>query len=90
MKDFNDTDLAVGDTVAYLPPNYRHLIRGTVVGFTPKGVVIERYQTEEYIRSYNLRYNTPYHPTIDRRERGYVAKIEVKDEQNSSRNSSSD
>ena len=90
MKDFNGNALKEGDSVAYLPPNYRHLVKGMVVGFTPKGVVIERYQTEEYIRSYNLRYNTPYHPTIDRRERGYVAKIEVKDEQNSSRNSSSD
>lgn len=75
MKDFNDTDLALGDTVAYLPPNYRHLIRGTVVGFTPKGVVIERYKSPAEIRDYNLRYNTPYHPIIDRRERGYVAKI---------------
>lgn len=75
MKDFNGNALKEGDSVAYLPPNYRHLVKGMVVGFTPKGVVIERYKSPEDIQEYENRYGK-YHPTIDRRETGYVARIE--------------
>lgn len=76
MKDFNGSALIIGDSVAYLPPNYRHLVKGTVVGFTPKGVVIERYNSPEEIQKYENHYNRKYIPTIDRRETGYVARIQ--------------
>jgi len=41
MKDFNDNDLIVGDFVAFLEPNYRHMVQGRVIGFTPKTIRIE-------------------------------------------------
>ncbi len=41
MKDFNSNTLALGDFVAFLEPNYRHMVQGRVVGFTPKSIRIE-------------------------------------------------
>lgn len=66
MKDFNGNELAIGDTVAVLPPNYRCMIKGKVVGFTPKQIVVEY---EPYFGSRVDRVE------ITRRDPGYVAKI---------------
>lgn len=74
MKDFNGVELREGDTVAYLPPNYRHLIKGMVVGFTPKMIAIQREPDARTIKFYQDR-NAPIQHTIDRREPGYVTKI---------------
>lgn len=74
MKDFNDVELKEGDLVAYLPPNYRHLIRGRVIGFTPKMIVIEREPTAQIINYYAVA-GVPIRHTIDRREPGYVTKL---------------
>ena len=49
MKDFNGNELVEGDFVAFLEPNFRHMIRGRVVGFTPKSIRIE------YLSYYNRR-----------------------------------
>ena len=43
MKPFQDifgNDLVIGDTVAFNPPTYKGLVRGKIVGFTPKNVRI--------------------------------------------------
>lgn len=75
MKDFLNNALKEGDTVAYLPPNYRELKRGVVVGFTPKGVVIKRDPDERTIQFYAQR-NQPIQHTFDRRPFALVARIE--------------
>jgi hypothetical protein len=41
MKDFNGAELNVGDTVAFVDPNYRNLVKGVVHSFTEKNVRIE-------------------------------------------------
>mgnify|MGYP000060629689 CR=1 FL=1 len=41
MKDFNNNVLAIGDTVAFLEPNYRHMVAGKVIGFTAKMIRVE-------------------------------------------------
>ena len=41
MKDFLDNDLIVGDEVVFMCPNYRFLIKGTIVDFTPQKIRIE-------------------------------------------------
>ena len=67
MKDFNGNELAIGDTVAVLPPNYRCMVKGKVIGFTPKQIVVE--------------YKPYFGPVLGdrvmttRRDSGYVAKI---------------
>ena len=40
-KDFNGTELKIGDTVAFIAPYIKGLAKGTVVGFTPKMIEIE-------------------------------------------------
>ena len=75
MKDFLNNALKEGDTVAYLPPNYRELKRGVVVGFTPKGLVIKRDPDERTIQFYAQR-NQPIQHTSDRRPFALVARIE--------------
>lgn len=67
MKDFNGNELAIGDTVAVLPPNYRCMIKGKVVGFTPKQIVVE----------YNPHFGGVWADRVEitRRDPGYVAKI---------------
>lgn len=49
-KDFMGQELAIGDTVVFIVPNYRELVKGTVVRFTDCFAVIT------YIRP---RYTTP-------------------------------
>lgn len=39
-RDFFGTELAVGDTVAFVAPGYRHLAKGKIVKFTEKMVFI--------------------------------------------------
>jgi len=73
MKDFNGNELHVGDFVAFLEPNYRHMVQGRVIGFTPKQIRIEYPQ--------NGWHNGVKGPYMEQclRERSYVAKIEVVD-----------
>jgi hypothetical protein len=40
-KDFNGTELQLGDTVAFISPYVKGLVVGTVTGFTPKMIEIE-------------------------------------------------
>lgn len=40
MQDFFGNPLEVGDSVAITPHGYKHLVLGTVVGFTPKMVKV--------------------------------------------------
>lgn len=68
MNDFNGNPLAIGDTVAVLPPHYRCMVKGTIVGFTPKQIVIEYYP---HFNSVTFRDK----PMITRREPGYVCKM---------------
>ncbi len=75
MKDFNGNALKEGDIVAYLPPNYRELARGMIIGFTPKGVVIQKDPTEK-IKQFYMDRNEPIRHTIDRRPFCLVARIE--------------
>lgn len=51
MKDFLGQDLEVGDVVAVTEPNYRSLIRATVVRFTPKRVVLQYFENRQ-LRDY--------------------------------------
>jgi hypothetical protein len=37
-KDFFGRELQIGDEVAFCKPQYRELVKGKVVGFTPKNV----------------------------------------------------
>lgn len=75
MKDFNGNELVVGDYVAFLEPNYRHMIQGRVAGFTPKTIRIE------YLSSYNRRrgFSIQEQSELCNREPSYVAKIEPVD-----------
>ena len=38
MRDFLKRPLAIGDTVAMIYPQYKHLVTGTVVAFTPQKI----------------------------------------------------
>jgi hypothetical protein len=40
-KDFNGTELKLGDKVAFISPYVKSLVKGTVTGFTPKMIEIE-------------------------------------------------
>jgi hypothetical protein len=74
MKDFNGNTLVLGDIVAFLEPNYRHMTQGRVVGFTPKQIRIEF--TPFYARS-GTRYEGKIETAL--REHNYVAKIQQKE-----------
>ena len=52
MKDFFKNELAVGDTVAFNPPYYKGLIKGTVKKFTPQKVTLE-YKWQNRIETTN-------------------------------------
>ena len=73
MKDFNGNSLALGDFVAFLEPNYRHMVQGRVVGFTPKQIRIE------FKPYYYNRINRDVDTQTCLRESGYVAKIQQKE-----------
>jgi hypothetical protein len=47
MKDFLGKNIELGASVVIAAPGYRILVKGTVVGFTPKKVYIE------YINNWN-------------------------------------
>jgi hypothetical protein len=72
MKDFDNNPLQVGDLVAFLPSNYRHMVKGRVVGFTPKMVRIEKILDEKTAAWYTER-NRPF-PT-ELRDHGYLVKL---------------
>jgi hypothetical protein len=40
-KDYNGTELNIGDKVAFISPYVKGLVTGTVTGFTPKMIEIE-------------------------------------------------
>lgn len=44
MKDFIGQELKEGDVVAVTEPNYRNLVKATVVRFTPKRVVLQFFE----------------------------------------------
>ena len=54
MRDFFNTELTVGDTVAFMAPGYRNLVKGTIIRFTPKMVIIE------YLNNWN--FSNPGYP----------------------------
>lgn len=71
-KDFEGTDLAVGDSVAYIDTYTRQLKRGIVRGFTAKNVVVE-YDVAEYVYAdgrIQPAYKQPIH-----REPHYIVKV---------------
>lgn len=70
--DFDKQPLEVGDLVAFLPPNYRHMIKGRVIGFTPKMIRIEHILEEKQVELYRER-NYPIPTSL--RESGYVVKL---------------
>ena len=72
MTDFDNNPLAVGDLVAYLPPHYRHMIKGIVVAFTPKMVRIQRILGEKEAERYR---QFGWAAPTDVRESGYIVKI---------------
>jgi len=40
MKDFFGNELEIGDEVAFNPPVYKGIVKGTIVKFTPKMVKV--------------------------------------------------
>jgi hypothetical protein len=72
MIDFDKQPLAVGDLVAFLPPNYRHMIKGRVIGFTPKMIRIEHVLEPKQLELYRER-NYPIPTSL--RDHGYVVKL---------------
>lgn len=48
FEDFFGQELNIGDEVAVVAKNYRHLVMGTVVGFTPKCVRVKYMNTWNY------------------------------------------
>jgi len=70
MKDFNGTELNVGDTVAFLEPHYRAMCKGVVHSFTAKKIRIE-YPIDTWRDGVRGMF-----PEIILREPGYVAKIQ--------------
>ena len=51
-KDFFGKPLSVGDTVAFIAPGYRHLVKGTITSLTPKKVRLSYSNTWNYSRGY--------------------------------------
>lgn len=45
FKDLYGQPLEIGDPVAFNPPKYKGLMKGTVIGFTPKMVTVQ-YQSQ--------------------------------------------
>lgn len=72
MIDFDKQPLAVGDLVAFLPPSYRHMIKGRVIGFTPKMIRIEHVLSQKDYELYRER-NYPIPTSL--RDHGYVVKL---------------
>ena len=68
-SDFCGRALVEGDLVAYLPPNYRHMIRGIVVGFTPKMIRIQRILPAPDLQRYAA---NGWALPVDLRDSGYV------------------
>lgn len=58
-KDFMGQELAIGDTIAFIPNHYRELTRGKIVKLNPKKATIE----------YNCRFGTG----VDKTYREYSA-----------------
>lgn len=54
MKDFIGQELGIGDTVAVTEPNYRNLVKATVLRFTPKRVVLSLPRGSEYTTPSNF------------------------------------
>lgn len=54
MKDFIGQKLEVGDTVAVTEPNYRSLVKATVLRFTPQRVVVLLPKNKEYTTPSNF------------------------------------
>ena len=44
MKDFFGQELTIGDWVAFTRPNYRDLVVGRIISFTPKKVHVSYFQ----------------------------------------------
>lgn len=67
LTDFDGNQLFIGDSVACLPPHYRCMVKGTVIGFTKKQIVIE----------YKPHFGSVWADRLEitRREPGYVVKI---------------
>ena len=43
-KDIFGNELALNDRIAFNPPSYKGLVKGKIVGFTPKGIRVEYYK----------------------------------------------
>jgi hypothetical protein len=72
-KDFEGTDLVVGDSVVYIDTYTRQLKRGVVVGFTKQNVVVE-YDTPGWTNQYTGQQHPPGKQTVHR-EHHYVVKL---------------
>lgn len=66
MQDFMGNKLEIGDRVAYLPPEYRNLVSGTVTKITSKQVEIVR--DDQYNIGHTQR-------KVDKRGSGYVVRL---------------
>lgn len=56
MNDFLEQSVEIGDRVVTFLPNYREMIRGTVISIAPKTVLIE-YQRNGYPYTYRISKN---------------------------------
>ena len=57
MKDIFGNSLEVGDTVAINPPYYKGLVKGVILKFTPKSVLVEHdsnYGSQVYVSPKNV------------------------------------
>ena len=72
-KDFEGTDLVVGDSVAYIDTYTRQLKRGVVVGFTKQNVVVE-FVTPGWYNYHTGQQQPPGKQTLHREHR-YVVKL---------------
>jgi len=48
MRDFNNVELEIGDTVIFITPNYRDFTKGVILNFTEKTINIEYTNTWNY------------------------------------------
>lgn len=55
-KDFLKEDLSIGDTVAFLAPNYRMMVKGIVIKITPKKIIIGYYNDWNFSSRYKKTY----------------------------------
>jgi hypothetical protein len=72
-KDFEGTDLVVGDSVVYIDTYTRQLKRGVVVGFTKQNVVVE-YVAPGWYNYHTGQQHPPGKQTVHREYR-YVVKL---------------